>query len=285
MLALAEYHKNPIDLTKKDITFSEVFALWSADYFKRSPSSRAGLVAAFKRCEEIHNMPMKDIRKIHLQGIIDGMASMSEQSQRKTITVFKMSFRYCLENDLLSKDYSQFVTISEFKPASVENKFFTTEELEKVLANPCDPVLMLLYTGVRVGELLGIRSEDIQLKERLIHVRGTKTKNANRLVPIHHDLVPVIARNMGGEYLISEHRTYNAFTRKIFRPYLESLGIDHTPHATRHTFISMMDKCGVNPVTLKRIAGHSNESMTEHYTHKEQADLIEAIDALTLIRH
>lgn len=283
MLALAEYHQNPIDLTKKDITFSEVWDLWSPDYFKRTPSSKNGLTASYKRCEPIHNMSMKDIRKTHLQAILDGMSDMSEQSQKKVKTVFKMTYKYCLENDIVNKDYSQFTAISAPKTETVKDKFFTSEELDKVFANPNDSVLMLLYTGMRVGELLEVKCSDIDLEKRIIHVRGTKTKNANRFVPIHTKLKPIIERNMNGEYLIG--MTYNAYTRKVFNPYLEALGISHTPHATRHTFISYMDKCGANPVALKRIVGHSNTSMTEHYTHKDHKDLIEAIDQLTFLRH
>ena len=65
---------------------------------------------------------------------------------------------------------------------------------------------------------------------------------------------------------------------------MEKLGLEGKPHATRHTFVSLMDDSGVssNSVVLKRIVGHSNDSVTEDYTHKEVQQLIEAIDKLNL---
>lgn len=284
MLALAEYHKNPMDLSKQNVTFSEVWDLWTPSYFKRTPSSENGLRAAYKRCTPLHNMSMKDIKKSHLQAIVDGMEGMSEQSQKKVKTVFKMTFKYCLENDIVNKDYSQFVTITTAKPSSVENKFFTSEEIGKLISEGENTTLLLLYTGMRIGELLNVKCEDV--KDGLIHVRGTKTENADRIVPIHKDIQPVIENMLGGEFLIQNEKgkayTYNAYTRKIFNPLMTKLGIDHTPHALRHTFISLMDSAGVNKVALKRIVGHSNTDMTSHYTHKQTDELIEAINQLKI---
>lgn len=65
---------------------------------------------------------------------------------------------------------------------------------------------------------------------------------------------------------------------------MESLGVSHTPHALRHTFVSLMDSCGVssNSVALKRIVGHSNSNVSEHYTHKTLDELLDTIDKLQL---
>ena len=75
---------------------------------------------------------------------------------------------------------------------------------------------------------------------------------------------------------------YDQYKKHFFDPYMESLGVSHTPHALRHTFVSLMDSCGVssNSVVLKRIVGHSNSNVTELYTHKDVTDLIDAIDKL-----
>lgn len=284
MLALAEYHKNPLDLSKQNVTFSEVWDLWSPAYFKRTPSSGNGLRAAYKRCAPLHDMSMKDIKKSHLQAIIDSMAGMSEQSQKKVKTVFKVTFKYCLENDLVTKDYSQFVTIESAKQANVANKFFKSEEIEKLLAKGEETTILLLYTGMRISELLNVKCEDVH--DGLIHVRGTKTENADRIVPIHKDIQPIIEKMLGGEFLIKNEKgkayPYNTYIRKVFKPLMKELGLNHTPHALRHTFISLMDSAGANKVALKRIVGHSNTDMSEHYTHKEVGDLIEAMNKLKI---
>lgn len=304
MLALAEYHKDPIDLTKKSITFAEVWEIWTPPHFKKYPSSAAGLRSAYKRCAPLYEMPMADIKKVHMQDILDGINHMSEESQGKVKAIFKNTFRYCVENDIVTKDYSQYLAITAKKKKSTKDKFFTAAELGKVFRsldhvvqfptgkksyaelNLTDTVLMLLYTGMRIGELLQVKSEDVDLEKRIMRVKGTKTDNADRMVPIHQDLVPILKKRLSGEYMIENANgqpiKYDTYKKHFFDPYMETLGITHTPHALRHTFISLMDSCGVssNSVVLKRIVGHANADVTEHYTHKDITDLLEAIDKL-----
>lgn len=306
MLALAEYHKDPIDLTKKSITFAEVWEIWTLPHFKKYPSSAAGLRSAYKRCAPLYDMQMADIKKVHMQDVLDSINHMSEESQGKVKAIFKNTFRYCVENDIVTKDYSQYLVITAKKKRSSKDKFFTPEELGKIFRsldhvvqfptgkksyaelNLTDTVLMLLYTGVRIGELLQVKSEDVDLENRIMRVKGTKTENADRMVPIHQDLIPILKKRLVGDYLIENANgkpiKYDTYKKHFFDPYMKALGITHTPHALRHTFISLMDSCGVasNSVTLKRIVGHSDANVTERYTHKNLTELIEAIDKLNV---
>ena len=142
-----------------------------------------------------------------MQDVLDSINHMSEESQGKVKAIFKNTFRYCVENDIVTKDYSQYLVITAKKKRSSKDKFFTPEELGKVFRsldhvvqfptgkksyaelNLTDTVLMLLYTGMRIGELLQVKSEDVDLENRIMRVKGTKTENADRTVPIHQDLV------------------------------------------------------------------------------------------------
>lgn len=303
--ALSEYNKNPYDLNAKTITFSEVYAKWSEPHFKKYPGSKGGLVSAYKKCEPIYKIKMHELRKTHMQDIINSYSHQSEESQTKIKTLFIQSFKYAMENDICSKDYSQFLTINAPKNKKKKEKYFNTEELDKVFnnldfivdypinkksytqINLTDTVIILLYTGLRITELLELKIKDIDLKNRTMFIDGTKTESAERLVPIHKELIPVLEKLMktNKENLIEI--TYGKpvingtqYRKYFFEPYMLHLGLSHTPHALRHTFISIMDSNGVsaNSVTLKRIVGHSNSSVTEHYTHKDITELIEAID-------
>ena len=61
---------------------------------------------------------------------------------------------------------------------------------------------------------------------------------------------------------------------------MEQLGIDRTPHCTRHTTISMLSEAKVQETTIKKIVGHSGAmTLTEKvYTHLDMSILIEAIN-------
>lgn len=293
MLALAEYNANPYDLANTSMTFEQVWEKWTPKHFEKYPSSEKGLTIAFKKCTPIHKMKMTDIKTAHLQKIMDSISHQSTQTQVKLKTVFNNTFKYAMENDIIKKDYSDFVTINRVDSKSNKEKFFTRDQIKLILSHDdeelVDTVIILLYTGMRIGELLPLKCEDINLEERIIHVRGTKTDNADRYVPIHKNLVPYLVKRMGNEYLIPNSKgkplQYSNYRAHFFTPFMKKLGLDQTVHATRHTFISRMDACGVtaDSVVLKRIVGHSNSSVTEHYSHKTHEDLIEAIDKFKLV--
>lgn len=302
LLALAEYHANPLDdLTNKDITFKEVYEIWSPKYFEKKPASKGANVAAFKKCVALYDMKMRDIKTAHVQSVLDSIADASTSTQSNTKTVISRCFNYCIENDILQKNYAEFATI-EVKEVDTSEKFFTSDEIKRILdnldftvkfprgkteyfnLNLTDTIVIMLYSGLRIGELLGIKIEDIHLEEKYINVNGTKTKNAKRILPIHDKIIEIIKRNMYGEYLISypdgKAIAYQTYLRSFYKLYMEHLNLDVTPHATRHTFITLADKYGVNQNALKKIVGHSNASITEHYTHKELSDLIAEINKI-----
>lgn len=309
MMALAEYNKNPYDLNNKKITFETCYNGWSPKHYEKHPPAAVGLKAVYKLCEPIKNMNMSDIRLKHMQDIMNSISERSTGMQTKLKTIFLRTFKFALENDIVQKDYAQFVTITQTEAKKdIKNKFFTTKEIKKIMDNKdwiinypaskstyvdlklVDSVIIQLYTGTRISELLGIKCSDVNLVARTINIHGTKTKAAERIIPIHKDLIPYIEARLaeGNEYLftITNGKEFDPdqYRKYFFTPFMKHIGSTHTPHALRHTFISIMDKCGVpaESVVLKRIVGHANKSVTEHYTHKEIDELISAIDKFKL---
>lgn len=305
LLALAQYNANPYDLNSKDLTFSDIYEYWSKKHFEKYPSSEGGLKSAYKRCEPLYRMKMKDIRTAHLRDVMDTVKHMSEPTQAKLKTVIKNCYKYALENDIVLKDYSDFIEVTPHKVKKIR-KFYTKDEIKIILENPnftvdfpisrmnkcklnlTDSVYIMLYTGVRVSELLEIKLDDINFEEKTIHVRGTKTENADRVIPIHEELLPILEKYKDNKYLVQNSNgkaiPYASYKMYFFDEFMSFLGLPHTPHACRHTFISLMDSNGVpaSSVALKRIVGHSNESVTEEYTHKEIEELREKINMLKL---
>lgn len=308
LLALSDYHKNPIDLINQDLTFADVYRIWTPKHFEQYPSSKGGIETAFsKYCASLHKMKMKDIRSVHLQNVMALAADKSDSTQKNVKKLISGNFKYCLENDILTKDYSQFLKITVSESDEEKARFFNKDELKLIFNNldfvvdyPVTPkrllphnltdtLVVMLYTGMRIGELIELKVSDIHLDDRYIDLRGTKTKAAKRIVPIHKDIIPIIEKRLNGKYLFEDvegkQLEYRRWRRSFYIPFMESIGLTQTPHSTRHTFISAMDSCGVpaSSVALKRIAGHSNQSVTEHYTHKDINELIETIDKLVLL--
>ena len=102
-------------------------------------------------------------------------------------------------------------------------------------------ILILLYTGLRIGELLNLRKQDINKRSSFLIVRHAKTKaGEGRIIPIHHRIMPLIEQLYidTDEYLFTI--SYTTF-RKHFQNIMKQLNCKHTIHDTRHTCASLLD--------------------------------------------
>lgn len=314
MIALAEYNKSPYDLDIATVTWLDVWNKWGVAAIENASSALAPqLKRAHERCAPLYDMKMKDVRKGHMQDILDSISHMGGTSQARLKYVMQQTFKWALENDIVTKDYSQFLTTDVKKPEEALHFPFTTEEIKKLwtyqnklfpfsygkkggthetTAQTANAILVLLYTGMRVMELGELKAEDVHLDERYIDLQGTKTKAAKRVVPIHKDIVPVIEALLadGGEYLVVNGHgmpiTYPQWKVQVIARINDVIGTKHTLHDTRHTFISAAERSGLdaNSIILKRIVGHSTGgNTTAIYTHKNIDDLLAAIDKVALI--
>ena len=291
MIALAEYNKNPYDVDKRNTTFGQIYdILYEERFSKMKKQAKSTYVSSITKCESIRNIRMTELRKNHLQRIIDEHSHLSKSTQSNILALFHAVYKFALENDIIEKDYSQFVSVTSEKEKK-DKVPFSREEVEKLWDNLntydyIDSILMLLYTGVRVGELFAIRKENIHLEERYIELRGTKTAAADRLLPIHKKIVPLLEKRLTGtsEWLFPATRGKGSmaytYYRGRFDDILQKLELyPHTPHECRHSFATYATASGIPKIYRKKIMGHSNQDLTDDvYTHAFIEDLVKEID-------
>jgi integrase len=150
-----------------------------------------------------------------------------------------------------------------------------------------DTVLIMIYSGFRIGELILIKSADVNLEERYIK-GGIKTAaGKNRIVPINKKILPFIKKRIecGNEYLIvnfkNEQMKYDNYYKEKWMNIMDKLEMDHKPHDCRHTCATLLDNAGANKLSIKRILGHASPDITDKiYTHKDIDELKKAIDLI-----
>lgn len=289
--ALADFNRNPYSIEISTITFSEVFEKWKENKFEGiSHSAINGYNASFKLSEKLHDMKFVDIKTMHMQDVITN-CSKGHGTLRKIKSLYNQLFKYAMENDIVSKDYSDYIDIGKNTDGSSRIPFTSGEikrlfEVESTIPF-VDTILIMIYTGLRIGELLLIKSANVDIENMTIK-GGIKTDaGKDRLIPINHKIFDMVAKrvNIGHEYLVTnfknEKMLYDNYYREKFLPIMEQLGMSHKPHDTRHTFATLMNNAEANPTSIKKLIGHSSFATTEKiYTHKDIEELRKAIELI-----
>lgn len=217
-------------------------------------------------------------------------------SIKKSVRVLlNVLYNYAMKNDIVDKKYSKFIELG--KPVKVyDRQPFTDEEIQILWDNVdkipfVDVVLILIYTGMRITELLEVENENIHLDERYI-IGGKKTEaGKNRVIPIAKKILPLIKARYNPEnrFLITENGkpiTYSHFRERIWIPLMKKqVGMkqigQHKIHDTKHTTATALSNAGVDDLTRKYILGHKTDTdITDRYTHRRIEQLVEAIDKI-----
>lgn len=285
LAALISYNKKPFDLDAASVTFAEVFEAWAARKFDElGKHSVRNYKSIYRKCADLYDVPFRELKTAHLQAVVDANKKLANVNLLKVL--FGQLYGYAIKNDIAEKDYSQFVEIPT-KEKKVEKVPFTSAEIATLWKHKdetfVDLVLILLYTGMRISELLEMKIENVHLADRYM-VGGVKTAaGINRIIPIHEEILPLVSAqySTNKKYLFQSARgnklAYNYFAAHKFAPLMKKLNMSHTLHETRHTFISQADRVGLNGTILKKIVGHANGDITVHYTHKEIGEILDEI--------
>ena len=190
MQALAAYNVNPYDVDENAITFGELYEKWKERHFKDlMKNSIKGYETSYNHCKPILNLKIKDIRAVHLQNLIDSLGK-NHATLKMLKAMINLVFKYAMELDIIQKDYSRYVKIGKHKVIKPKT-IFTDREIDLLWVNLqnfkyADTILIMIYTGMRIGELLSLMKQDVNLIDQTITVKESKTEaGRNRVVPIH----------------------------------------------------------------------------------------------------
>lgn len=289
--ALADFNNNPYDVEVSTLTFSDIFEKWKEQkYNDISKSAINGYNAAYETSKALHDIKFIDIKTMHLQSVISNCGK-GYDTLRKIRVLYNQLFKYAMENDIVNKDYSAFIDIGK-KSEETTRKPFTDKEIKRLFSVEetipyVDTILIMIFTGLRIGEILLLKYNDINLENKTI-TGGIKTEaGKNRVIPINHKILPLIEKRLsqGNEYLIvndlGRKMQYDNYYRDKFIPVMEQLNMDHKPHDCRHTFATLMSNSDANKTAIKKIIGHSSYATTEKiYTHKDIEELRKAIELI-----
>lgn len=213
---------------------------------------------------------------------------------------------------LVRKDYLVHNPLLDIKrppePKYEDSKALNDQEVDKIIAvivshangplslrRDIAMVSLLLYCGLRRGELISLQVKDIDLYKGILVVRGETSKSKRtRILPLHPTLLlhlrEYMAERTRQKYttehlLISTNRANAGLTRNGLRHWEKRInklsGIHFHLHRFRHSFATNLAKKDVGIVKIQKLLGHNSSSMTERYVRSiVPEDLLEDISKL-----
>lgn len=265
---------------------------------------------------EILAMELTEIRPMHLQRFVNAFGLTASKSYMDKLHVLLNAvFEAAIDNDLCTKNPAARIKYPRIHEQPREA--YTMEELRIILdfAMHYDRqriavgIMVLLLTGIRRGELLGLKESDITDQSLtvnravyLVHNRTcvteheAKTERSLRTVP----LLPELAYRLQhlphtGEYLFSTKngtilhprnftRDFDTFFRRLreVEPSVRHL----SPHCCRHTFATLTREAGADIRVIQELLGHSDIKTTARYSHADFSSMQSAVlglkDAITM---
>ena len=295
LAALAAYNADPYDLDAAKITFREVYERWYAEFAPTTGESNAkSYRTAWTVCQEIADMRFVDVKLSHLQGVIDHSGKNTPALRRVKI-LFKAMYKYAVIHELIPEEkvFVKYVDISKpGNPNALVREPFSSAEIKALWSAWEDNtyitiILIMIYTGCRISELLELEKSNVDLQTKCFHITESKTEAGIRTVPIANKVLPFFQRwyETPGKFLFSSSSglpfTYLNFLRNYWNPIMKKLGMQHFPHDTRHTCVSLLTAAKVDERVIRRIVGHSGQGVTETvYTHFELQPLLDAINLI-----
>jgi integrase len=193
-----------------------------------------------------------------------------------------------------------------------EREFVLARTIERLYLSKCpmllaDIAILILETGMRIGEALNLEWTDVRLeplgKARFgyLRVREGKSKNARRTIPLtdrasallrrrkkasKHSLV--FANREGDRYLGTSINHLHQKVRDALNDKEDgrkglNLPKDFVLHSLRHTMLSRLGEAGVDAFTIMRIAGHSSITVSQRYVHPSPEAVERAMERLHVV--
>ncbi|MCA5013652.1 MULTISPECIES: tyrosine-type recombinase/integrase [unclassified Enterococcus] len=294
----AKYLTTDYTITSYSGTIEQFIGNWMMTTMKYTvkPTTYSNYVRLIKRhiLPSIGSIRLQKIKQEEIQSLVYQLAKeqFASGTIRNVFNILKNALNVAVKQNYLHENPCKNVILPKTTTKKITALSLSDQRRIELLAlkeMECSPILLALYSGMRIGEISGLKWEDIDFEKNVIHVRRTitritnehtslskteivagtpKSNNSERVIPLAANLSNYLLNKKNETstaYVIScngglaEPRTINYRFKKI----TNALGLsDIRFHTLRHTFATRCLEQGVDIASLSQILGHHSTKLT-----------------------
>ncbi len=300
----------PPDLRDRDPVKDELTLWRAAEIFLNYPSVRdckskeryiyclKHLVRKLGKDKPLRDLWAPDVRLYQAERLAEGASPGSVNWETSTLSRI---FGVNIEMRLL--DTNPVRMVEQLSRKSSEREAYIATKDVRDIADSCPAwfssiIWTSFFTGMRRGEILGLKRQGVKLSKRIITLTPEETKEGHwKRVPVHRELVPILENAMrltvlgcDDFFLVQDRRGLRPIPEETARnPWpraCKKLALDKPwPrfHDLRHTWKTNARRSGMDPEIREAILGHSTKerSVSERYGRISDQELVNAIDSMT----
>ncbi|MHB1661457.1 MAG: tyrosine-type recombinase/integrase [bacterium] len=293
---LRQKHDLPTKVNYNDKIFSEVWEEYIG-LLSNSKETIKNKIFAYKHFtfanKSIKDISAQDIEYYQLQRKLEVLNDDKNKRKRESeinfrwinleIATLRHFFNFCIKRGFIEKNPA--AGIKKLNELS-RLKTLSDVDIEKLIAGATnkltrDLITFLIYTGCRKGEALNLKWDDVDLKNGVIAIKGTKTKY-DRHIPISDALKAIltgIEREQDSLYVFERNGAKIGDFKRSFHTACRNAGFkDLHIHDLRHVFASKMVMGGTSLYITGELLGHRTTQMTKRYSHLVPETLRKAVN-------
>ena len=317
--------KNGMSLDYQNVTINELIHKWlfQIKLNEVKPStfqSYEGIYRNYIKESEIAGIEVHNVKSIHIQEYYNKLGKNKSYSQIKKLHKLLKSFFIYAENEgYILRNPCNNISIpnqNEFKTKKKDTiEYFAEKEIKElkkaIKGNQFEPlILTALGTGLRQGELLALKWENVNLDKKYLKVKETikkvyifdsegnkkqetiiqkpKTEHSIRTVDLPDKIVDLLKTLPHHSEFVFADNTGNPYSAKtIFGNWKRILQTTNIPykkfHSLRHTYATMLLTKGVDLKTVQDLMGHSDITITQIYLHVLPKTKIDAVNRINFL--
>lgn len=286
--------------SKDEMTISQLAKLISDEKLNDGTSQRQSYdrdIETIKRLSPLGSTALTKATALQIKNFMNSQRHYSNSTLKKMYQMLGRVFKEAIKLEIISKNPMLNVKLPKSEQPRIDVRALTLEEQEKLVhvlldedVKYSEQMLLSLYTGMRMGEILALQVKDVNLRMRTIHIcktmtrdeRGnpfvnmqTKTEAGTRDIRISQDVCDLLRECIGdkgkNEYIFtnngklistnSVNEQYNAALKRY--DVLEHInGKKVTLHSLRHTFATRCIESGMQAKVLQHHLGHTDIQIT-----------------------